>query len=91
MVRSAEARAYIAAVKAVAIDAGWYANGPVAVTLHWHRSRKSGDLDNRAKVALDALNGMLWADDKQIVELHLFRHEAPRNGKLDLIVESYRD
>jgi Holliday junction resolvase RusA-like endonuclease len=45
-------------------------------------------LDNRAKVALDALNGLLWADDQQIVELHLFRHDRPRDGALLLTVEA---
>jgi Holliday junction resolvase RusA-like endonuclease len=45
-------------------------------------------LDNRAKVALDALNGLLWADDQQITELHLFRHDRPRDGALLLTVEA---
>lgn len=60
----------------------------VRVTLHWFRSRKSGDLDNRAKGAMDALNGLVWADDKQIEELHLYRHESPRKGRIDLTIEA---
>ena len=34
----------------------------------WKASLK-GDVDNYVKAILDALNGVAWADDKQIVEL----------------------
>lgn len=59
----------------------------IAVTLAWYRSKRMGDLDNRAKVALDALNGVLWVDDKQIVELHLYRYDRPNDGALYITVE----
>lgn len=87
MVRSADARAYVAQVATLTRGCQWYATGAVRVTLHWYRSRKAGDLDNRAKVALDALNGLLWTDDRQITELHLYRHDAPKRGRLHLIAE----
>lgn len=90
---SAEAREYKLQVRAIALRAGvrglpYPAGQPIAVTLVWYRSRRAGDLDNRAKVALDALNGLLWADDQQITELHLFRHDRPRNGALLLTVDA---
>lgn len=89
-VRSATAKAYIALVRLTAA-ARWAAvpfpTEALRVTYHWHRSKRMGDLGNREKVISDALNGVLWADDKQIVELHLYRHESPRAGKLELIVE----
>jgi Holliday junction resolvase RusA-like endonuclease len=44
-------------------------------------------LDNRAKVALDALNGIVWDDDSQVVELHLYRQDRPKDGALHLTVE----
>ena len=34
------------------------------------------DLDNLAKSVLDALNGVAWHDDAQIVELHVQKHYA---------------
>lgn len=34
-------------------------------------SRLTGDIDNYAKSVLDALNGVAYSDDKQIVILHL--------------------
>jgi len=35
-----------------------------------------GDLGNREKVLSDALQGALYLDDKQIVQIHLVRHQA---------------
>ena len=32
------------------------------------------DIDNLAKFALDCMNGIVYADDKQVVELKLFKH-----------------
>jgi crossover junction endodeoxyribonuclease RusA len=89
---SADAKAYKLEVRAIAIRAGirglpFPQGQPVRVTLRWYRSRRAGDLDNRAKVALDALNGVLWLDDKQVIELHLYRYDRPGDGALYATVE----
>ena len=60
---------------------------PVKLTLTWYRQRKAGDLSNRIKIVEDALNGLLWADDKQITELHVTRVDGQRPGRLHLIAE----
>lgn len=96
---SAEANAYKAAVLAEAVRRGYRDKGifpfpsgkAIVVTLVWLRSRRSGDLDNRIKVALDALNRVLWADDDQIVELHAYRVDSPREGGLILTVEDFKE
>ena len=79
---SADAKTYKQGVWLQAQHAGMRPfSGPVAVYLHVYRARRSGDLDNYAKVTLDALRGVAYNDDAQIVELHLWRHEdkaAPR-------------
>lgn len=62
--------------------------GPVAVSLRWFRSRRAGDLDNRVKVTLDALNGVLWTDDDQVVELHAYRAEDKANPRMEVTVEA---
>lgn len=49
---------------------------PVAVTIIWWRERKSGDLDKRLGVCLDALQGSVYSDDSQIVRLSAERYEA---------------
>ena len=40
--------------------------GDVAVHAVWYRARRAGDVDNRGKVLLDALNGIAWTDDSRI-------------------------
>jgi len=63
-------------------------DGPVAVTLHVYRERKAGDLDNRAKLTLDALNGHAWGDDAQVVELHAYRHDDAANPRVEVEVRT---
>lgn len=60
--------------------------GTVGVRLHVYRPQKSGDLDNRFKVALDALNKSAWADDSQVVEIHGYRKEDPINPRVEVAV-----
>lgn len=38
--------------------------------------RNLGDLDNHAKAILDALNGIAWDDDAQVVDLRVSKHWA---------------
>ena len=61
-----------------------FAAEPIAVSLTWYRGRRAGDLDNRLKQVLDALQGLCYVDDKQIVELHAHRKDAPRRGRLEV-------
>jgi crossover junction endodeoxyribonuclease RusA len=90
MVLSDQARAYkkeiylralVAKLKMVPREAD------CAVTLRWFRSRKSGDLDNRIKIVLDALQGTAYEQDSQVSELHAFRLDDPKNPRLEISVE----
>ena len=47
---------------------------PLAVTMRFYlKSEKSrGDFDNLAKLVCDAGNMVLWQDDRQIVEAHVY-------------------
>lgn len=49
--------------------------GPVAVEIVWTRERRAGDLDGRLKVLLDVLQGIAYADDAQIIEIHAWRRD----------------
>lgn len=77
VVKSAEARAYQEVVALIAAKAVPF-DGEVSVVLTWWRGRASGDLDNRLKVTLDALKGLAYQDDRQVVEIHAFRHDQSR-------------
>ncbi len=47
--------------------------------------RKDGDIDNYQKAVLDAGNGVLWVDDRQIVDLHAWFDED-EEGRVELTV-----
>jgi Holliday junction resolvase RusA-like endonuclease len=59
---------------------------PVAVLIEWHRSRKSGDLDKRLGVLLDALQGSCYSSDSQIVRIVAERRDSERRGFVDVTV-----
>lgn len=84
-VKSAEARAYQARVKLA--RRGRPLEGNVSVLFHWFRGRRSGDLDNRLKVALDALRSVAFADDRQVVAILAYRHEDKANPRIEVMIE----
>jgi Holliday junction resolvase RusA-like endonuclease len=62
--------------------------GDIAVTFRWYRSAKRGDLDNRAKILLDSLQGIVYKSDAQITELHAYRIDTPEDhGTGRVVVE----
>lgn len=86
---SADALAYRETVSAkyaasCTLDAVAFPDEPIVVCFTWYRGRRAGDLDNRVKQLLDALQGLAYTDDAQIVELHAYREDAPRRGRLDV-------
>jgi crossover junction endodeoxyribonuclease RusA len=85
VVKSKEARSYQQAVQVLA--AGRKAiKGPIKLAVRWYRSAKRGDLSNRIKVVEDALQGVLYANDSQVEELHAYRFEEPTNPRLEVEV-----
>lgn len=83
MVLSDEARAYKTAVALRYARQQPFA-GPVSVTLAWYRERKSGDLDKRIGIALDAMQGVFYQNDNQITELTARRFEDKGNPRLEV-------
>lgn len=46
--------------------------GDVAVRIAFYfKTRRKRDLDNQNKLVLDALTGIVYADDSQVADLHL--------------------
>jgi crossover junction endodeoxyribonuclease RusA len=84
---SAEARRYKEDAGMVALAAGVRpVDGPVALTVTLYRPAKRGDLDNRIKVLLDALNGIAYRDDSQVVELHAYRLDDKDHPRVEVQV-----
>ncbi len=80
MYMTKEGKAYKAAVVAAA-SLCRPEIGPVRVHMDVYLPRRAGDLANREKLVLDALQGYAYVDDKQIVELEMRKwldHDNPR-------------
>jgi len=85
---SREARDYCATVKGLAFAQGVRVplTGEVAVSILWTRERRSGDLDGRLKIVLDALQGAAYVNDSQIVAIDARRQDRDK-GEPGLVVE----
>jgi crossover junction endodeoxyribonuclease RusA len=89
MVRSEEANNYRAGIAGSHFwEGSLLFGGPVAVTLDVYRPRKSGDLDNRIKVVLDALQGLAYVNDDQIVSIIAHRHDDKHNPRVEVTIEA---
>jgi len=58
----------------------------VAINFTVFRPSKRGDLDNYNKVMLDALKGICYLDDSQVVEIHAFRADDKTNPRVEFLV-----
>lgn len=86
-VKSDTARAYASTVSVIVRGKVKHPTAkPVAVSMHWYRGRRSGDVDNRAKVCLDALQGCAFANDNQVTELHMYRHDDKSNPRMEVTI-----
>tara|TARA_R110000824_G_scaffold268440_2_gene457048 strand:- start:1004 stop:1411 length:408 start_codon:yes stop_codon:yes gene_type:complete len=50
--------------------------GDVRLFLFFSGAHHAADLDNLCKLVKDALNGIAYNDDKQVVDLHAFKRKA---------------
>ena len=89
LARSKEAMAWLAIAKLLAQKQGaTVLTGDLRVTVTWYRARKSGDVDNRAKVLLDALQGICYANDGQVKTFTITREDTDRgHPRLDVVVQ----
>jgi crossover junction endodeoxyribonuclease RusA len=87
MVRSNEATAYVIEVDALCREKDIVpAAGEVGVIVEVYRPWQKGDLDNFLKIALDSLQRWAYDNDKQIVEIHAYRHDDKHNPRLEIEV-----
>jgi crossover junction endodeoxyribonuclease RusA len=62
--------------------------GPVTMTIVVFRPLRRGDLDNRVKATLDALQGVAYVDDEQVAELHAYRREDKARPRIEVTIEA---
>ncbi len=51
------------------------------------RPQRSGDLDNRLKILCDALQGVVYWNDGQIVEIHAYRFEDKLRPRVEVEIQ----
>lgn len=75
-----------AAYSSVALLPYFLADTLVGVTLNVYRPRKIGDIDNVVKLILDGMQDVVFPNDKQIIELHIYRHDDKDNPRVEVEV-----
>lgn len=86
---SDEARKYKQGVRLRALTEGHRKplGCPVVASVTVYRARRAGDLDNFLKVLLDALKGIAFVDDAQVIELHARREDDASNPRVEVRIE----
>ena len=88
--RTKAARQFVEDVQALVRGAGYLPiqrPHAVVVRIKWYREARRGDLDNRLKVLLDSLQGVLYENDAQIVGIHAERFEDKADPRVEVMVE----
>jgi Holliday junction resolvase RusA-like endonuclease len=65
--------------------------GPVELFLRVYRPRRSGDLDGRLKVMLDALQGIVYENDSQVEHIDAWRFDDKGNPRVEAEVRPLLD
>ena len=84
---SAEAREYKARMATYAAGRQPL-QGPLRLTITLYRPRKIGDWDGTLKPLSDALQGVLYVNDSQVVEAHVYRRDDKDNPRVEVEVEA---
>lgn len=63
----------------------------VVIIISFYFETKRGDIDNCAKAILDAMTGVLYNDDSQIGQLHLFKFKDKDKPRVEIDVTEEQD
>lgn len=84
-------RDYMAAAhRATLAVAPWPRDVELDVVLRLFRPQRRGDIDNPLKALFDALNGRVWEDDSQVVDLHVRRLDDKARPRVEVEVSCSR-
>ena len=86
VVLSSEARFYKKKIAALLHAKAKPLKGRVRLTIAWYREHKAGDLSNRIKCVEDSLQGILYNNDSQVVEIHAYRFDDKANPRIEVSV-----
>jgi crossover junction endodeoxyribonuclease RusA len=90
-ITSAKGRQFKADIAVIAKQQGAkLLDGDLIITFRVFRPKRIGDLDNRLKISQDALKGICFADDRQIIEIHAFRFDDKANPRIEIDLKEIR-
>ena len=88
-IKSSKALGYVAALRLQVRARTHLHTGDLSLTIHiWYASRRP-DLDDA--VILDSLQGLIYVNDRQVKERHLYWHLDRLNPRSKIIIESLDD
>ncbi len=62
---------------------------PINLQIYFYfKDKRPRDLDNQNKLILDSMTGIVYRDDKQIDELHLYRNYDKENPRIEITITS---
>jgi Holliday junction resolvase RusA-like endonuclease len=88
---SDKAREWKQAIAAEALrarPAGWPLGARYALHLHSVFARSTADVDGPLKLVQDALSGVAWADDRQVVAASATKDVDPQAPRIEVVVRS---
>jgi crossover junction endodeoxyribonuclease RusA len=88
VILSKEARAYKATVARLCTGTDPHTDR-VALFIRVYRPAKRGDVDNILKALLDAMQGHVYMNDSQVVELHVFRLDDKARPRVEVEVAAH--
>lgn len=62
------------------------ANDVTMTVRMWFKDKRRRDIDNAAKSILDGMNDVVYVDDSQVVELHLYKAHDKDNPRAEVEV-----
>lgn len=87
-IKSAKARRYVIDFKKQCPKLNQMLEGDLSIEIHiWYASRRP-DLD--ASLIFDAMEGMIYPNDRRLKQMHLFWHLDRENARAEIIVKQIR-
>lgn len=87
---SQEAKEYKLLVRFMSVDAGvTCVPGEVELGIVLYRDRNIGDVDNYLKVLLDALQGCLYINDRQVRSISITKFIDKKNPRVEVVMRPW--